>query len=353
MSGSPNVEELIRATSLANIITLKRPNVRLLDPSLSNNYVALVRNIEALLITSQDAGKLMLPNLSAFANETVAVFSDYAGEGSGDYYTYSFLICAWNLQDFFHQEMAIIRARYGLGTKEIAFKDFRMGQMRAALPHYLRELNNKLPGLVFTLVIDKRITSVIHENKKDGPKSISRTLIETGFGSWKPPAAEKLMRIVHASAFFVALLSKDGQKVFWMTDNDDICPDTDAHKRLLHVFNQVLTLYADGKKSFPRVGGARPFSVRDVKTTDLLSVADVTASSMEHYLTRLRRSTDGNVLVKEGSDEVLRWLAFDGIALKKFNMIIKYDDRGEIQIGNLVFNAIKYPEGTVAVPIYM
>lgn len=353
MSGSPNVEELIRATALANIITLKRPEIRLLDPSLSDQYVALVRNMEALLISSQDARKLMLPNLSAFSNETVAVFSDYAGEGSGDYYTYSFLLCAWNLQEFFQREMAIIRARFGLGTKEIAFKYFRNGQVKAALPDYLRELNNKLPGFVFTLVVDKRIRSVIHQNDKDGPKALSRHLSENNLGNWHAQTAEKLMRIVHASAFLAALLSKDGQKIFWMTDNDDICPNEETHRCLIKLFYQILGMYAQGKKNYPMIGGARPFAERDTKTMDLLSVADVTASSIEHYLTRLRRSADGNILVKEGADEVLKWLAFDGIALKKFNMIIKLDENDSIQIGNLVFNAVEHPEGSVAVPIYM
>jgi hypothetical protein len=41
-------------------------------------------------------GKLLLPNLSALANRTVGIFSDYGGEDSTSrFFSYSFLVCAF------------------------------------------------------------------------------------------------------------------------------------------------------------------------------------------------------------------------------------------------------------------
>ncbi len=39
-------------------------------------------------------------------------------------------------------------------------------------------------------------------------------------GHWKPEIAEKALRVTHFVSFLTALLAHDGQKIFWMTDND-------------------------------------------------------------------------------------------------------------------------------------
>jgi hypothetical protein len=103
--------------------------------------------------------------------------------------------------------MKRIRARFGLGEKEFAFKDFRMAAMRNALPAYLDALNGYVPGLLFTVLVDARVVSLFGPQDNSTGKALSAVLKEKGFGSLKPRVAEKMLRVVHTSAFLTALRS--------------------------------------------------------------------------------------------------------------------------------------------------
>ena len=191
----------------------------------------------------------MLPNLQAFGNQTVALFTDFGGEHKeARFRTYSTLICGWNMTDLFLERVKRIRKDYKLGDKEIAFKDFSMGQVKRALAEYLKALD-LLPGFLFSLAIDKRIDSVFGPYGKDTQRWIIDTLDSEGFDGRKPAVNEKLLRVVHIVAFFSGLFTRDDQKVFWMTDNDAISETEEMHMNSLSLLQSVLTLYIKGNCS--------------------------------------------------------------------------------------------------------
>lgn len=230
--------------------------------------------------------------------------------------------------------MAALRTA-SIGHKEIAFKDFGMGQLRRMLPPYLRLVDQYVSGLVFTLVVDKSIPSLF------GPAETLRHLVtaleEHGYGSVVPKVAEKLFRVVHTTAFLLALLGHQGQKIFWMTDNDAIGETSKKHKQLLAVLNGVLPLYTT--KAFSFLGGARPFQPKAFEYLDLLSVADVAAGAVAQCLSSIDATGHDKARIKEGGDHVLRWLCHDSITLKKFCMIVKRDAKGDIGCGPVNFEA--------------
>jgi hypothetical protein len=89
------------------------------------------------------------------------VFSDYGGESNGDYYVYSVLVCGYGVTGVFNTRMKSIRTEHHhLGDKEIAFKDFGMGQLLRALPDYLAALNHSVPGFLCSVVVDKKLTTL-------------------------------------------------------------------------------------------------------------------------------------------------------------------------------------------------
>ena len=125
----------------ARQIILHEPNLNVLKPEHEGQYSPLVVAIQTELKKRDAAGLLLLPDLSALANTTVGIFSDYGGEDrASNYLTYSFLMCAWGSLATFWKEMTKHREISGLGTKEIEFKDFGMGLMRKALPGYLEHI---------------------------------------------------------------------------------------------------------------------------------------------------------------------------------------------------------------------
>lgn len=311
----------------------------------------MVVAIETELKKRDAAGLLLLPDLSALANSTVGIFSDYSGEGDGNYLTYSFLICAWGSLATFWREMKKLRANCALGNKEIEFKDFGMGVMRAALPGYLDLLNGYVPGLLFTIVVDKRILSLFGPQDRSTGVALSERLEEQGFGKLKPQIAEKAFRVVHTAAFLTALLGHDGQKIFWMSDHDAICPDAKAHERLLALFHNVLSLYT--ARQFGLIGGARPFSERSTDFLDLLSAADIVAGSVGQYFTSRGKVGEQNACVKEGAEKVLVWLGHDGLALKKLCIQLCLGDDGTIRFGAVEFNPKQTPDSVTFLPIHL
>jgi hypothetical protein len=308
-------------SEFANQLVLKAPDITLLRAN-QDGYPLLAQELQKVFDLHKSHGKLVLPELRAFGNDSVAIFSDYGGESSGNYNTYSALVCGFGYTGLFHQKMKTVREKHALGQKEIAFKDFRYGPLRRALPDYLEALDS-LPGFLCTLAVDKRVTTLFGPQEKSARERLSVTLEAEGLGEWKPDVAEKLLRIVHFTAFLTALLAHDGQKLFWMTDNDAVCETQNTHKQVLTLFQRVLSIYCRPSTSFPLIGGAVPFDPRSVEMLDLLSVADVAAGSIEPCIPKHGFTTEGDPQIKRGADDVLRWLAHDGIGLKKANFFIR------------------------------
>jgi hypothetical protein len=351
MSDNIAPEDMRRLVELANKLAWKKPDLKVLQPRHADQYSPLSSLLQEHIERSHIRGKLILPDLRAFGNESVGVFSDYGGESSGIYYTYSVLVCGWNLAGPLHQKMKGIRDRHTLGTKEIAFKDFHMGQLQRALPDYLNALDMLLPGFLFTLAVDKRLISLFGPQEKTTHDQLAELLRSEGLGDRKPQVAEKLVRIVHLTAFLCGLLAHDGHKVFWMTDHDAICANDQLHQQTLELFARVLPVYTRQGCSFPLVGGAAPFKDRSVEMLDLLSVPDIVAGSLDQYLTQRDTVAAEDIRVKQGCDLVLQWLGHDGIGLKKMNVLVRPGKGDLIEGATLEFVLENPPADAKMIPI--
>lgn len=344
-----NEDALASLSELVNKLVWKSPDFNLLYSHPVDEYPLIARVLQEQLVKAHNHGRLTLPDLSAFENSSIAVFSDYAGESSGSYYTYSVLVCGWNYIGAFATRMSEVRRLHNLGEKEISFKDFGMGQLRRALPDYLTALNNLLPGFLCTLVVDKKIKTLFGP---DG-KQLAEMLQTEDVGEWKPVVTEKLLRITHMAAFLTTLLARNGQKIFWMTDNDAVCANEEQHMGALKMFERATRIYRRPNQDFPIIGGARPFNPKSLDTLDVLSACDVTASSLEHYLTRKDQMTEDELLVKGGVDSVLPWLGTDGIGLKKIAFIMSQRADGQIEFGTINFTPTNQPSELTLIPIFM
>ena len=346
-------ERFKKFVELANQLVWKNPDLDILSPRPDGQeYPVIATTLQEMLKFYEAQRKLLLPDLRAFNNKNVAIFSDYAGESVGNYHTYSVLICAWSALGVMRVQMEQIRQRHGLGNKEIAFKEFGKGQVKRALPDFLHAADSIL-GFLCTLVISKKLPSVFGMPSRRTQEELSKMLSDAALGKWKREVAEKLLRVVHLTAFLAALLAHDGQQLFWMTDNDAICPNQEAHRHALVLFQRVLGIYGRPNVKFSLIGGARPFEERAIEFMDSLSVTDVTASSVEHYLTQKDLHGENEFGVKPGADVVLQWLARDGIGLKKGTFIMLPAENGAISRGALEFKLVKPLEDVSFVPIYM
>lgn len=332
---------------LATQLTLHGANLSVVPDT--DEYPWFIRELQKQLMAQETRRELLLPNIRD-NNESIAVFSDYGGESSDSkYFTYSFLICAWNQAGHFIKAMEALREDAGLNDpfKEIAFKDFRYGPIKRSLERYLKNLSNHVNGYLLTVVVEKSAGSIFGTDRKETQKFITRTLVENGFGTWKPDVAEKILRITHFAAYLVALLSRAGQKVIWMTDHDSIAPTNERFMDVLKLFNNLLRHYC--KHELSAVGGAVPFEEKCPEFLDLLSATDVVAGSLEHYFSR-SHGKDGEPLIKEEANHVLRWLSGQGVALKKHAMIIRAKEGGLFS-GTLKFQLKEKDPEAVFVPV--
>jgi hypothetical protein len=340
-----------RLIDFANRLALKRPDLSILRSHPREEYSVLTESLEYLLKERDTQRKLILPDLCAFRNSAIGIFSDYSGEGSGNYYTYSVLVCGYGFIGPFNERMKVVREKYQLGDKEIAFKDFGMGRLRASIPDFLVAADT-LPGFLCTVAVDKRISTLFGPLDRSTPKRLALLLEENGLGGRKPREVEKLLRIVHITAFLTALLAADRQKIFWMSDNDSICANPEQHRSMLALFERVLSIYARPGVSFPVLGGALPFQPRSVEMNDLLSLPDVVAGSIAQYLSKSDTERKEEIVVKEGAETVLCFLAGDGVGLKKATFIIRLNAGGFIERGAVEFSLVDPTANAMFIPIY-
>lgn len=332
----------------ADSVVLKNPDFSLVADDVKS-WPWFIYELQEKLRLQHERHELLLPNLKQDV-ETIAIYSDYGGEHKGSgVSTYSFLICAFGSFPF-EQEMASLRARYKLDKpfKEIKFKDLRHGPTGRILPHYLACSQGLIVGLMFTLVVDSSVDSIFTMNKMQDRKLIKEAMASVGMEYLGHKTAEKLLRIIHVSAYLTALLSREGQKVFWMTDHDAIASNKERHRDTLNLFSRMLQYYSP--HSFQLVGGAVPFQEKSASFLDYLSLPDLVAGAVEQYMTKRKLQESKDISVSDGCASILRWLCNHGLGLKKHTMSIGFSD-GKFLSSMTKFNLVDPPDDALYIPI--
>ncbi len=289
---------------------------------------AIERELLALRARSPDAW----PDLSKDCR-TITVFSDYGGESpEATHATYTFLCVPYETLGVFFNQAQAIRERHGLVQpyKELALKDLDYGPLSRSVKDWLR-LIGFFPGLLFTLHVDRRLSSIIGPNNRATLTEIAAVLKELGYGERIGHVGEKLLRIVHTVAYLAAALSVDGQRLFWMTDEDAIVANDRAYAGMQTLFCRVLNSYAPGR--FEKVCNSKGLGPVDPQKNfyDLLGIADLIAGSIERFF--LCRSGKEPRGVKEGVNEVLVWLSDRTVPLKKLVFSVRPSSAGGIEAG--------------------
>jgi len=341
-------DDLIR---FANELILRDIRIPIITDKL--NTPLFVQVLEDHLVTSKANNQLLLPDLRQ-KNQTIGVFSDYGGEAADSkYLTYSFLFAGYNRLGFCYEEIRNLRTKHKLiePYKEIAFKSLDYGPISRCLDEWLY-MADFIPGLLFTLIINKKVLTVFGKNEKTTLLQISNSLKEYGFGDWKPAVAEKLERILHIMCYWIAVLSANGQKLLWMSDDDSIVANADKQENMRKLFGSIFARYASDK-TYAHIGFATPFDEKKLEfpLEDLLSIPDLIAGGIESYFTKTAQSE--NPLVKDGANKILMWLAHQGIGLKKLSMSIEHKEGDLIQTGIVEFK-LKEPASQMKyVPVFM
>lgn len=301
-------------TRLANKIT--RTEFKL--PELSDDHPLLPRLLKEELAKLTD-----IPELRD--NESILILSDYGGQHKqAKFKTYTFLICGFDKLGMFFQEMKKLRQQHKLDDpfKEYEYKELRYGPIKRSLERYLEYANTLVPGFLVNIAIDKQIQSVFGRDLKETARQLGPVLKENELGEWEGEAIEKVLRICHPIALFLAVLSKPGQKLLWMSDHDVINEDG-KNRDFSHtqkIFLRVLRIYTEN--DYDIYGFAKPFD-KSAMTADLLSLTDLSAGAFQDLL---KGHYERNTMdVSEQKAEVIRWMGREGLSLRKFHFIVLPD----------------------------
>ena len=337
-----------RVRQLANDLVLK--DIRLPVKLDSEQQPLLFQLYNQELTKRLQERRLLLPNFDKAG--AVCIFSDYGGESSDSrYLTYTFTFVDYDFLTLNYREaIKEIREEHGLQNpyKEIAFKDLSYGPIQRALPSYLEMLDKSVNGLVFTLLVDKKVLSLLGENKKQTLELAAEQMRELGFGRLRPKTVEKLQRILLTLSYFTHLLVPTGKKIFWMTDHDSIVANSETAQQTSQMYSNAIHSFLNVK--YDPVGFVTPFDKgTDEMFADLLSVSDLVAGAVEHYFTR--KSTMTDLTVSQGANQILMWLARQAVVLKKLCIMVFVDDSG-FRVGTVDFHLVNPPDHINEIEIY-
>lgn len=281
-----------------------------------------------------------LPDFSD--DEKIAVMSDFSGEHKGAYFnTYSFLILAYNKVGPFMVQVEELRRKHGLiePYSEFSFKDLSFGPRSRALPEFLRLVDNFIHGAVVTIAIDKQVDTVFGGSKNETYPIIEEQLAAMGLGKWKGATGEKVLRVCHSIAMFIALTTRENQRLLWYCDKDAI--NEDARDRgfvdTQNIFLRTLGMYC--KHKFDLVGFGKSFDDKS-HLDDLLSIPDFAAGVVQDLL-QAHKTGEDNVLGGEEKAALIKWMAKQGKFLSKITIQITRLPNGELGSGVVEFTPVK------------
>jgi hypothetical protein len=214
-----------------------------------------------------------LPDLRR--GSTIAIGSDYSGQHSTSKYEAFGLVFA-----DLHRCGAWIDARRSLREellsdgRRFSYKSLKDRQRAAALPRFLEAVDS-IPGLAVVILVEKTIESLF---KSSGRIESSDPEIRL-FSHWSPRVVERLLRVCHFVAFFLAGLSREDQDVLWITDQDGIVANPTMHSEMVEAFGRISSHYLTHTLRHLRIATtASDTGKRDVE--DFVSIADFAAGTV-------------------------------------------------------------------------
>lgn len=275
---------------------------------------------------------------------TVLIGSDYSGQhAASDYESLAFLLA--DIENC-HEWGVIRRLLRKISLRDgrrFSYKALRDRKRKEILPQFLNAAN-QIPGLLVVVLTKKNIESLF---KPNGHLEITDPEIEK-FRHWSPRVLEKLLRIVHFLSLFVAGLSRSGQDVLWITDEDDIVANIDRHQDLTTIFGQICSHYLKHNLRHLRVATtASDTGKRDVE--DFVAIADLAAGALCEVLnTYLREGvapTPGLILpVPSQLDDkalgLMNWFSDRTQGLKRLVLSIDpIEDSTSLSVKHLTFRS--------------
>ena len=284
----------------------------------------------------------LLPNLQNSTDLVLA--SDYAGENPHSQFQVLGYLLADGSESIPAWDMArkAVRAKFLPDNRRIEFKSLGDGLRQKAMLPFLNSANS-INGLVLCVAIDKAIQQIV-------PGLISAK--HWASVPWKPDVWEKLVRIAIFGSILVGGLSRPGQKLLWITDEDAIVANDNCLDDACLVMGTALWHYCPKGLDDVSMGIAGKFT-DERQAEDLVSIVDLAVGSVTEGLsligpagvpraTSIPTPIHGHLSTK--AKLIHSWLSTVHVPLKKLVCMVRPAD------GGLLFS-FSNPEFSVGSPL--
>jgi hypothetical protein len=85
---------------------------------------------------------------------------------------------------------------------------------------------------------------------------------------------------------------------------------------------------------------------------DVLSFANVYVGSIAQYLSKHETEKKEEIVLKAGAEKVLYALAGDGVGLKKATFLLRLNDKGVVERGQVEVSRVHPPCDSMFIPIF-
>lgn len=225
---------------------------------------------DAMSILEED-GTLRFPDLRS-ANRLL-VASDYSGEHAGcPYATFGFVIAAEDSLSRWDRCRTKVRHSILKDSREMAYKKLDGDALRTKALRPFLDAANRIDGLLLVLAVAPDASIMFDRDELQQ--------LKTQLPRWKDGPLEKLLTIGHWLAMFVAGLSKNGQAIAWLTDDDAITATEGHLHETAAAMWQLVAAYTGTEVPEVQVGTVGRNGGPDKFIADLASIADLAAGAV-------------------------------------------------------------------------
>ena len=259
--------------------------------------------------------------------QTLMMIADFGGQHKGQHFdTYAFLVCDLERNARWMEDQRFFRQTIMPNRRRMAFKAMNDKYRRQALVPFL-ELANQIEGWLVLFAVSKLGGSLFGEPEKSAN---SEHLLK----NWRAKVRERLLRIMHFSAFSLSGLSSPDQDVLWIIDEDEVAANVQQLTQLTQVFERVVSNSISHDLRHLRCGTTHSDD-GSLSLEDLAAICDLGAGAFCEVATAM--ITQGatparDVLTSLPTDlswksrVLASWLAADSRTLQRVTCLIELSD---------------------------
>ncbi|MBC2779169.1 hypothetical protein [Parasphingopyxis marina] len=265
--------------------------------------------------------------------------SDFSGTHAGSAFTsYAFLSVDIDQNPLWLTLQREFR-RSSLRRRRMAYKNLNDRMRQQALPEFL-QLADQLVGALTIVVIPCGFGPMLEDIGNEAEEALQL---------WKPTVHEHLLRVTHLGGMLAAAMSRPGQDVMIITDQDEVASNATQLTQLTELFSRVLGNSLAHNLGHIRVGTTQSDD-GTLALEDLAAIADVAAGALCEILSAMKLHGFGpgkgiiSLLPQVASPKarlIGHWLACNRASLQRAIILIeKPEGAGTYKAGLLKLQSI-------------